>query len=76
MRLVALELDDLSREERGKLAESVEELARDTPQQDVAIVRVKKAIGKIGVVAREAFIRALVEVSTAEARAKLGLPPT
>ncbi len=63
-------------EEREQLAESVEELARDTPQQDVAVVRVKRIIGKIGGAAREVLVSALVKVATAEAKAKLGLPLT
>ncbi len=75
-RLVAQEFDGLSREEREQLAESVEELARDTPQQDVAVVRVKRIIGKIGGAAREVLVSALVKVATAEAKAKLGLPLT
>lgn len=73
-RLVAQELDGLEPAERERLAASIEELARDTPQQDVAVARVKKAMSKVGGAAKEGLLRVLVQVATAEAKAKLGLP--
>ena len=45
---LADELDDLSDEDRDKLKRSFEEIARDTPQAEVAATRIKKIMAKVG----------------------------
>ena len=74
-RLVMRELGGLSGEQREQMAESIEELARDTPMQDVAVIRVKKVMSTVGGAVRDTLIRAVLQVATTAAKAKLGLPP-
>jgi hypothetical protein len=47
-RVLADEIDDLSVEERDRLKKSFEEIARETPQAEVAATRIKKIMTKVG----------------------------
>lgn len=45
---LAEEFDELSKEDREKLKQSLEDLYRDSPQSEVAAVRFKKIMAKVG----------------------------
>lgn len=59
---LADELDELQLDERELLKSSLEDLIRDTPKTQVAIVRFKKLLPKAGRGAAEAMRRLLIDV--------------
>lgn len=58
------ESDELSPEEKARLKESVPDLMHDGPKTAVAVVRVKKAMMKIGRAAGEALQKILVDIAS------------
>ncbi len=63
-RSLAMELESLSAEEREALAGSLDDLVRDTPRTNVAALRFKKLVGKVGREAAMAFKQLLADVVT------------
>lgn len=59
---MADELDELQLDERELLKSSLEDLIRDTPKTQVAIVRFKKLLPKAGRGAAEAMRKLLIDV--------------
>jgi len=70
---LADELEELSAEERELLKKSIDELARETPRTEVAAVRVKKSLRKVGGGAAAAVRRLLVDIASEAAKKSLGL---
>ena len=70
---LADELDDLSAEEREVLKKSLVELVHDTPAAELAAVRVKKALRKVGNAGLETFRKVLVDVLSEAAKKSLGI---
>ena len=58
------ELDELNREEKDKLNGSIEELIQDSPKAQVAAVRFKKLMKKVGQSGADAIHGILVNVVT------------
>jgi hypothetical protein len=67
-RLLAEELEDLSPEDRMLLGSSLDNLVRETPMTEVAIVRFKKVIRKLAKPTAEAFKSVLYSVLTEAAK--------
>lgn len=67
------EIDGLSAEERHQANESFRELTKDTPQTEVAVVRVKKLIAKAGPAIGSGLKQVLVSVATEAVKKQLGL---
>jgi hypothetical protein len=67
---MADELDGLTDAERILLKASIDDIAANTPMTEVAVVRVKKVMPKIGGAIGEAFRKLIVDVSS-ETAAKL-----
>lgn len=69
----AHELDNLNEDEKTILEKSLEDLARDTPNTQVAAVRFKKLVAKAGKGAAEGFKSILVDVLSETAKKLIGL---
>jgi hypothetical protein len=67
------EMQGLSDSEKEALAKSLPDLVRDVPATEVAVVRFKKFLPKVGETAYAAFKAVLISVVTEEAKKKLGL---
>jgi hypothetical protein len=65
------ELDELTPEDRITLKGALDDLVRETPRSQVAIVRFKKILPKAGKVAAEAFKKLLIDVVTEAAKKQL-----
>jgi hypothetical protein len=70
---LADELEGLTSEEREKLKASVVELTRDTAQTELAVVRYKKIIKKVGGAGGAALNKIVVGVATEAAKKLLGM---
>jgi hypothetical protein len=70
---LADELEGLSPEERELLKKSLIELVHDAPTAELAAVRVKKALRKVGHAGVETFRKVLVDVLSEAAKKSLGL---
>jgi hypothetical protein len=69
----ANELDILSAEEKGQLAESIADLTSDTPRTPLAANRVRGFFEKIGKPAAQGLMQIAVSIITEEAKKQLGL---
>lgn len=67
-RELADELDGLKPEEREALKDTLEDLIRDTPRTQVAVVRFKKLLPKAGRVAAEAMKKLMIDIVTEAAK--------
>jgi len=67
------ELDDLKPDERQKLKDSVPDIIANTPQSDTAVMRFKKAFGKVGKVAGAMLEKVVVSVATETVKKQMGL---
>lgn len=67
------ELDELSAEERAKLKASFDDLVADTPRTDVAVVRVKKSLAKIGKASADSLRKIIVSIGTEYVKKQFGL---
>jgi hypothetical protein len=65
---IALEAEHLSGDERKQLAESMDELVRDTPRTQVAASRVKRLAAKAGAGTANALRDILVDVASETAK--------
>ncbi|MDR7451568.1 MAG: DUF2321 domain-containing protein [Armatimonadota bacterium] len=65
---LADEFDDLSSSEREKLKQSLDDLYRDTPQTEVAAVRFKKIMAKVGKESYAAMKEIIIGVLSEAAR--------
>jgi len=65
---LADEFDDLSSSEREKLKQSLDDLYRDTPQTEVAAIRFKKIMAKVGQESYAAMKQIIIEVLSEAAR--------
>lgn len=70
---LADELDDLSLEERELLKKSLAELVHDTPAAELAAIRVKKALRKVGSASVDTFRKVLVDILSEAAKKSLGI---
>jgi len=70
---LADELEGLSADERDLLKRSLVELVQDAPNAELAAVRVKKALRKVGHAGVETFRKVLVDVLSEAAKKSLGL---
>jgi len=70
---LADELDDLSDAERNTLKKSFDELVHDSPNTEVAAVRVKKILAKAGTAGIGMFKSILVDVLSEAAKKSLGM---
>lgn len=61
---IADELDEISKEEKISLKQAMDELTRDTPQTDVAVVRFKKIMKKVGGESYDVMKKALAGLLT------------
>jgi hypothetical protein len=68
---LAKELEGLSEEERSTLSQSIDDLVKDGPQTQVAIVRSRKLLAKVTGPAVRAFRDVVVEIAAAGAAAKI-----
>lgn len=66
----AQELDDLSKEERRLLVQSLDDIVRDTASSSLAAHRIKKAVAKLKKPTAEMFSKLVIELA-AEAVKKL-----
>ena len=64
----ANKIKGISKEERKLLNLSIDELVRDTPQTNVAIVRLKKMMSKVGPEFYDVFKKVLIEIMSEAAR--------
>ena len=69
----AHELDNLNEDEKTILEKSLEDLARETPNTQVAAIRFKKLVAKAGRGAAEGFKSILVDVLSETAKKLIGL---
>ena len=69
----AHELDSLNQDEKAILEKSLEDLARDTPNTQVAAIKFKKLVAKAGKGAAEGFKSILVDVLSETAKKLIGL---
>ena len=67
------ELDELSAEERAKLKASFDDLVADTSRTEVAVVRVKKSLAKIGRSSADSLRKIIVSIGTEYVKKQLGL---
>jgi hypothetical protein len=67
-RELALEADHLSDEERKQLAESLPDLARDTPRTQVAATRFRRLAAKAGAETANALRAVLIDVMSEAAK--------
>lgn len=67
------ELQDLDPAERYKLKASIGDLIAQTPGTDLAVVRVKRAIAKVGERAGKLFAKVVTDVACETARRAFGL---
>ena len=65
---LAYELEALSDEERQLLAQSLDDIVRDTPKTSVAAGRFKRLVAKAGGVAAEAFKDILTDIASETAK--------
>ncbi len=72
-RELALEAESLSGEERQQLADSLNDLTRDTPKTQVAAGRFKRLASKAGVETGNALRAVLIDVMSDAAKKALGL---
>jgi hypothetical protein len=70
----AEELEDLNESERHLLAQSLDDIVRDTPSTSLAVSRVKRAIGKLKKPSAEFFSKVVTDIAT-ESVKKLLLGP-
>jgi hypothetical protein len=70
---LADELEELPIEERASLKSSLAELTKDSSGTKVAVVRIKKVIGRIGKAAGEALMTLATNIATEAAKKQLGL---
>ena len=66
-------MDELTPEEKTRLAESVSELAQDSPSTPVAVARVKKLAVKVGKEGWGLLQKILIDVASDTAKKMLGL---
>ncbi len=67
------ELDNLNEDEKAILEKSLEDLARDTPNTQVAAIKFKKLVAKAGRGAAEGLRSILVDVLSETAKKLIGL---
>ena len=72
-RELAFEAEHLTGEERQQLADSLNDLTRDTPKTQVAVGRFKRLAAKAGVETGNALRTVLVDVMSDAAKKALGL---
>ncbi|MHA1287166.1 MAG: DUF2321 domain-containing protein [Candidatus Thorarchaeota archaeon] len=65
---LANEIKGISKEERKLLNLSIDELVRDTPQTNVAIVRFRKMMSKVGPELYDAFKKILIDIISEAAK--------
>lgn len=70
---LAAELDELSEEEKESLKNSISDLARETPNLDLAGMRYKKALKKMGKVGADALNGIMVNLLSEIAKKSIGL---
>lgn len=68
---LADELDELDVAERDKLKGSLDDLAKDSPQTEVAVTRFKKIMGKLGTQSASALKSIVVDVLSETAKKML-----
>jgi hypothetical protein len=67
------ETDGLSSNEKEALNKGLDEVVRDTPLADAAVIRVKKLLPKAGQAVWDGVKDLLVKVATETVKAKLGI---
>lgn len=73
LRELIREMDGLSGEERERLALSLDDLIAETPKTEVAVIRLKKALTKVGAEAAAAAKRILVDIASQTVKKSLGI---
>lgn len=68
---LADELDELDEAERDKLKESLDDLAKDSPQTEVAVTRFKKIMSKLGTQSASALKSIVVDLVSETAKKML-----
>jgi len=63
----------LSPNERVELAQTIDDLVRDTPRTSLAATRFNKLMAKAGRVAGQVLLKTVVEIAPATARSHLGV---
>lgn len=69
---LADEIDTLTDSEKGSLKKAINELAIDSPTTEVASVRYKKYLGKVGPALADALNKIVVNIATEAAKRLLG----
>lgn len=67
------ELEELNEEEKQKLKNSINDILKDTPNTEVAVVRIKKFLPKIGKKFAEGLQNIIIEIASEAAKKSLGL---
>ncbi len=67
------ELEGLSDDEKAKLKKSIPDIIAETPNSDTAVLRFKKAIGKVGQVAGQMLTKVLTDVAAETVKKTMGL---
>jgi hypothetical protein len=68
------ELDELTRDEKARLNESISELAHDSAQTPVAVTRIKKIALKIGKGSWTLLEKIITDVASDTVKKTIGLP--
>ncbi|MHB1459573.1 MAG: DUF2321 domain-containing protein [Armatimonadota bacterium] len=65
------ELENLTKEEKDSLKQSLDDIITDTPQTTLAVIRIKRLLTKSGKIAAESFKEIMVSVVTEAAKRSL-----
>jgi hypothetical protein len=68
---LADELENLSDVDRQKIKQSLDEITKDTPNTDLAVIRLKKFLGKATDAIGQALWKATIEIATEAAKKAL-----
>jgi hypothetical protein len=70
---LALELEDLTDEEREEVVKDLDEVVRDTPRTEVAAFKLRRLLAKAGQEVAGVMKQILVEIATEAAKKQMGL---
>jgi hypothetical protein len=70
---LALELEDLTKEEQETVAASLDDVVKDTARTELATARIRRLLTKAGQEGAGAMKQILIQIATAAAKQQMGL---